>query len=463
MQLRLPPPSDAAPATTAVCICGELRTAVCHAKDQASPLLTIARLVRALGAMRFDVFSVLDTPRTRGNATTAARVMELLTRLHGKYFAPARTEVAFADAAGAEAEYERLFAARSCVRPFAVYQASKLAKCWRMVLARETATRRLYAHVVRARPDVVLPPSIAGSVQRFLRRATPTTTPVNNARRRAPATTATAPPSHEWGDSVCVRLLPPEARAPHGAPSCQAACLAAERSRPADVLTLPPFSATLKAETFINDIFYVARRDLAEALFDHMHIVAELSPKASPAAQPRAADGEPSAGAGRREARAGCAASAARLLASPWCSPSSSSGGTLVQCSGGHECMLSNALSAVQARQRRGASPGGSTARPRAVVVRYLDEARVAPRVLRFDEADAAQCGPVAALWICTEKLKLRGGRAAAAPPALHVRAPPNQTAGSAASSWLDLCREEHEKRAAVRTMKAVHRQLSSL
>lgn len=60
----------AAPATTAVCICGELRAAVCHARGQPAekPLLTIARLVKTLGATRFDVFSVFDTPRTQARA-----------------------------------------------------------------------------------------------------------------------------------------------------------------------------------------------------------------------------------------------------------------------------------------------------------------------------------------------------------------------------------------------------------
>ena len=78
-------------------------------------------------------------------------------------------------------------------------------------------------------------------------------------------------------------------------------------------------------------------------------------------------------------------------------------GALLIWCTmcgtGGHECMLSQALSAHQR----------STFGPkRDLRVRYVPEVRCSPTLLRLSDADDSQCVGVQHAYMCSEKRKVR-------------------------------------------------------
>ena len=193
-----------------------------------------------------------------------------------------------------------------CIKPGAAFQARKLQSCWRMVEAQEAKQRARYSHVMRLRPDLVLPPALARHINSMVAEARAT-----GAAAAADATGAAAAddasavgegseadggrrrgrgrrrhrfpyrmPTHGWGDEICLRqhpgsgaMCPAEGHARRPDPSalgaqctplsrgcarwvvcrCQVKCDDDDRESPIDLLTLPPFTPLLRNDTFVDD------------------------------------------------------------------------------------------------------------------------------------------------------------------------------------------------------------------
>tara|TARA_B110000027_G_scaffold106378_1_gene112994 strand:- start:93 stop:749 length:657 start_codon:yes stop_codon:yes gene_type:complete len=143
----------------AVCISGELRSAVCSPRTAvrgsglAAPLETIARLLSQIGER--DVFVAIDEPPSASNnanvaeggtaalrslAESDARTARLLARI-----APISVEHSVQQT---EAQYWDEARQALCVKSAAVFQARKLRSCWQRILAREAQLRFAYTHVL---------------------------------------------------------------------------------------------------------------------------------------------------------------------------------------------------------------------------------------------------------------------------------------------------------------------------
>jgi len=394
----------------------------------------------------------------------------------------------FEDSRRAESDYWGVVKAEVCIKPGAAAQARKLQRCWRMVTDREAARRFRYSHLIRLRPDLMLPRSLAPHVRRHLNEARPlwvsTTTPpqptrtaVNRgvhtwtaagrhlgeaqplwhsqqaadsqqaatgeiaSRRNQGSVPSSAGrgeiasrrrarfphrrPTHGWGDEVCLR------RHESSGASCQVKCDESDAlAGPTTLLTLPPFTPALRNDTFVNDVFWVVYRPYAPALFDHLQLLQRWG-RQSQTAQQRQQQ--------RQSVDTLCGA-APRLRASPSCTDESrhQSERTLACATGGHECMVSQALSALSSsklatvvaateavlgaqgvqgtgyrREVLGAQGGVGWLPPAAVRVRYLHDMRASPQVLRLADTDDRYCAGMQLAYLCSEKRKVRRAPAA--------------------------------------------------
>ena len=244
----------------AVCLSGQLRTAMCRLRNATNPWTDTrltpleslhANVLSRLG--RHETFAVLEDD---GTSPLMGPAISKLMQPVGLIFANGTAE---------EAAFQRHL--QSANAPHAVRiafgQAYKLALCWRMLTARELALGTQYSVVLKARPDVLVSRPI--SVLELMR---------GRGERCAHGVhggcpkhlISTWPPRLDDGVSADMCLN----RHAGSAPSCVGPCSEADEGQ-ADVMALRPWSPFL----LFNDIFYVARRDCAEPLFNHLaHFVA---------------------------------------------------------------------------------------------------------------------------------------------------------------------------------------------
>ena len=528
----------------AVCISGELRSAVCSPRTAvrgsglAAPLETIARLLSQIGER--DVFVAIDEPPSASNnanvaeggtaalrslAESDARTARLLARI-----APISVEHSVQQT---EAQYWDEARQALCVKSAAVFQARKLRSCWQRILAREAQLRFAYTHVLRLRPDLLVPDALADTIVRALQ---------HQGRHHVPQTQLSAsmdesvaglrllPPRHTWGAEICLRthtasgtLCQAQCTAPSGAdtslslrptPSTSqdlagtagGMTLAPFPSEAAHVLTLPPFTSTLKNDTYVNDVFWLADRAVAAPLFDPLSTLTAWSANerggggtsshmnATPAASAphmrqavRARNGVgASATDGGAPGEVGglhggmhadmdvdplCGLSL-RLRAVPSCVDDGRFQASRMAptcATGGHECMLSHAVALhLQSAEARPAMPGfrhrrtghqqharsGSVREGVSLRVRYLAEAKLTPQVLRLAETDERQCGGMQLAYLCSEKRKVRHVPTAASSGSTGGNSTQAAGAGGGAASreMLRRCKQADRMRVQVKT-----------
>ena len=245
----------------AVCIAGEQRSATCPPSDPrasgvaASPLDSIRHFLGSIGPR--DVFVVLDPPPSTSDASLAdagptigPSLVDSATRATKVFAAIKPVDLDFEDARRAETEYWDAVRRDVCVKPGAAFQARKLQSCWRMIAAREATQRFSYSHVIRLRPDLLVPRSLARHVLAHVsesragvraQASSPELTALSRRRRKH---LPHRMPTHGWGDEVCLR------RHERSGATCQVKCDATDAEAPADLLTLPPFTPVLRNDTF---------------------------------------------------------------------------------------------------------------------------------------------------------------------------------------------------------------------
>ena len=231
-------------------------------------------------------------------------------------------------------------------------------------------------------------------------------------------------PKHGWGDEVCLRR-----HGMYGA-TCQVQCDESDADvatgRPqADILTLPPFTPTLRNDTFVNDVFWVAKRTVAPALFDHLKALSSWGWHEQERASRRRRRPPAAAGSSRAVSEPvtvdALCGSAPRLRASPSCTDEHrlSSEGALTCATGGHECMVTQAVAALSSKRSGNAAESSDAADATAPIsllrVRYLPEARASPQVLRLADTDERFCSGMQLAYLCSEKRKVRRAPAAGA------------------------------------------------
>ena len=163
----------------------------------------------------------------------------------------------------------------------------------------------------------------------------------------------------------------------------------------------------------VNDVFWIVRRAHAAALFNHLQLLStwgrhEQARRRQRHQQPAAAQQQPPpTAADTVDPLCGVAP---RLRAAPACTDSGrhASDAALTCTTGGHECMVSQALSAQAARWGPEHPLG-------ALRVRYLPEMRSSPQVLRLADTDERFCAGMQLAYLCSEKRKVRRAPAAGA------------------------------------------------
>ena len=199
--------------------------------------------------------------------------------------------------------------------------------------------------------------------------------------------------------------------------------------------------STPRPRCAVNDIFWVVRRAHAPPLFDHLQQLSQWG-RGEQARQRQHQRG------GAEGADALCGA-APRLRASPPCTDDRrhTTEAALACATGGHECMVSQAVSA-QTRQWDADHPLA------ALRVRYLPEVRSSPQVLRLADTDARFCAGMQLAYLCSEKRKVRRAPAADA-----------MAGSSAAAEAMAAAFAERQKRCKVadRTRVAVHTRTAAL
>ena len=444
----------------AICIAGEQRSATCAPRGSqfgaVSPLESQADFLAVLPFPQ-DVFVVLDTPPKADDVSligvghngpqnlldSTIRATQAFARMHP-------TAVEFDDTRKAEAAYWTHIRLAVCVKPAAAMQARKLQACWRLITQREAQLNISYSHIVRLRPDLLVtsltakvvaahiaaacrpPPSTAMSSQVQCRSANLS---CHSCAKRAstpwslkckacckcphcvPGTTAAAVvvhrPKHGWGDRVCLHTH-------SNGHSCQVSCGNGSSSvttldggsalEVADVLTVPPFTQALRNDTFVNDVFWVASRSYAAALFDHLSYLSSWGHREQQRRRERARTLHPVSG--RQQGVSSTAAdmlcgAAPRLEASPACADALGHISAIAPtcATGGHECMVSQALAA---QTRRAGLVRGSSDPNASLQVEYLTPAGAAPQVMRLSDADQRVCASLQQAYLCSEKKKVR-------------------------------------------------------
>lgn len=431
----------------AVCVAGEHRSAACPTRDSLiSPLESQADFLAAL-QIPHEAYIVLDAlPRAAdiplADDALGASLRASARRMQRTIARMQPVEIVHEDAREAEADYWQNIRPRVCIKLSAAMQARKLQTCWRLIMIREEKVlRRPYDHVMRLRPDLLVPLSAARIVAAHIHGHTG----VRSIRPQAPPWRA---PSYGWGDHVCV-LRPRHGRA------CQISCAhdgmalvgasAANRSTifgpttlpSADVLTLPPFTPALRNDTYVNDVFWVSTRHYAPALFGHLEWLTSWAHHQA-STPPGQYGAQPQPGS---DLATSCGA-VPRLAASPACHRAASAP---TDCAtGGHECMLSHALSARQQEPPQTPPPQDRSLRISAPLrVAYLALAKAAPQVTRLADSDPAECAGMKAAYLCSEKRKVR---------------PKPDSSDAAAASPSDTDRERLRRcKQADRTRHAVH------
>lgn len=219
-------PSVGSHATLAICVAGQLRTATCTSSEGHSPLGSLLELRSSLN-FAHDVFAVLDAPESEAHR----RVLDAYTAS----LRPTKMHLV------TRADEERSWASMEnvCVRRRAVLQALKLSYCWRQITVHEIDLEQQYTHVMRVRPDTIVPawPFIASRLSN--------------------------------GPQACVRHL-------SSSHACWESCDAPRKAlEAADVLLPPPF-LPMRNLTFVNDVWYLVKRQVARPFFDHLQMVRQL-------------------------------------------------------------------------------------------------------------------------------------------------------------------------------------------
>ena len=125
---------------------------------------------------RYDVFVVLDNSTSAASHATFIRET-FGSSLSGMEFTSSVPTTAF------------------CAEPSAISQASKLQACWGQIVAHEGRGASAYSHVVRLRPDLLIPRATASVAAAHLwARPSVSSMRVSDVMR----------PTHNWGDAVCV-------------------------------------------------------------------------------------------------------------------------------------------------------------------------------------------------------------------------------------------------------------------
>ena len=422
--------------SVAVCITGQLRAATCRLGGAGAHSPTAIETIGAFLRRELrgsDVFVVLDSPPAADAAATAlhaAAVQRVASAVRP-------VEIGFDDAAAAHAAYSEVRASGACLTLSAVAQARKLESCLRMIEAAEQRRGRAlrgggggggagrYTHLLRLRPDTMMPSHLNLSRYGLTLRGdsgdtrTPASTAPSRAAARAARSSYLGPADGSEG------LLTPDTclASKRGQQACHARCTRvlhkAERARlerqPPQLLTVPPYTGKVHDETFLNDIFFLATRELATPMLSHLQAGLRW------ARQEQASKGRPAKAAPNKAS----ACAGARLPLAPRCSPSGTgaAAGAGLCTTGGHECLLTLGLLTHhhdhhQASSRPQHGGGGSQPDP-PLRVRYLSQADW-PKLLRLAETDAG-CAPYRQAYECTEKAKIHlrlanlTGRAAAA------------------------------------------------
>ena len=141
-------------ARTAVCLAGQLRAALCQpANGGDSPLETIRQhLLPLLG--QHDIFVLLDNSSSLSNQPWVHEAVHKLKPI----------EVQFQDSVMAEWEWLSRVEGVACIAKLGFYQARRLRRCWTMIRNRERQTGINYTHLVRVRPDVRVPSTLADAL-----------------------------------------------------------------------------------------------------------------------------------------------------------------------------------------------------------------------------------------------------------------------------------------------------------
>ena len=333
-----------------------------------------------------------------------------------------------------------------------------------MILTRERTRQATFDHVVRLRPDLVLPHTLAPQVGAHIKHGGASgtlatkveaahTVPMAEMSQRLPAMRPIAHRSqtHNFGDDYCLRMLSASGR------FCQFKCGEAEPERNsslqrepslANILTIPPFTPQLMQETFVNDVFWVVDRAHAPSLFDHLTMLSTWAhasatglgmgkdessrggwfaqQKVSPplgtgtSDSTRHSTSTVSATTDSRDdgAVGGACGSAMRPRAAPRCSDarlrvsstssSGSSSTTGIGCTtGGHECMITHSI--VEDTVKMARLRAKPEAEPSSLLrVRYLELKKWAPYVLRLADSDPFSCREMQQAYACSEKRKVR-------------------------------------------------------
>jgi len=235
-----------------------------------------------------------------------------------------------------------------CLTASAVLQASKLQRCWQLVRAYERAKRFRYTHVMRVRPDMLVPRPLA--LAKYLTDRSP-------------------------GSTVCMNH--------HG--TCFSAC---EKPGNADVLMMQPWPR-MRDSTFVGDIMYVTTRQTATPFFDHINVMlrvarekmqARVRTNNAPAARSaEACPGQWLRYLSRCDRVTGVASSPQPV------------------CLGNHECLLTHAAAMHHAT----CCANGS------LRVRFFD-AEDLPKLLRFNETTTKdeRCGEAKRAYQCSDRYR---------------------------------------------------------
>ena len=275
--------------STAVCVTGEFRTATCRPRMPLGTKTTLTPLeslrVNVLAHLgNHDVFAVLSGPSDLAPAVTQ--------QLHPTSLVWDQPINASSSAYQSHLS-EAGMRFRLQVNAFA--QARKLHLCWQSVTAREWNLGTTYTHVLRTRPDMLILRPL--NLTELMRSAWATPRCVH---RKSGICVRHAPPvpslvylagvpgnDKSVGVDVCLR-----ARQPGAATSCVGPCpTPAHKSSSrngngeaakggdgvegADLLGFGPWSGQ---KLLFNDVFYMARRHLAERLFNHLSHLGTIRP-----------------------------------------------------------------------------------------------------------------------------------------------------------------------------------------
>jgi len=232
-----------------------------------SPLESLATFLESIGAR--DVFVVLDTPPTPEDESVAdagpsigPSLLDSSTRATRVLQRIQPISVDFEDSRRGESAYWNRTRKDICVKPGAALQARKLQRCWGRVRDHEESQGFSYSHVIRLRPDMLLPHSLAAHVVDYVRESTPLVSSSGHESHREPSHTQSPEqassrfqrrahralphkkPTHAWGREVCLR------RHEMSGAVCQVECDESDAASPPDVLTIPPFTPLLRNDTF---------------------------------------------------------------------------------------------------------------------------------------------------------------------------------------------------------------------